>query len=84
MIRFFISPEIKSFCPDTAVGVMEYEAEVIKSDAALWEAIQRECGAVSGKYKIEELAGLPEIADSRGFTKNAVRIRPGAACRPRR
>lgn len=52
-----------------AIGLIEYEAAVVAHHSVLWETIEQECTVISGKYKIEQLAGLPEIADCRRFYK---------------
>ncbi len=69
MSVIYIDDSIRSICPDLAIGLIEYEAAVIAHHSELWEKIEHECAVIMEKFKIEQLAELPEIADCRKFYK---------------
>ena len=64
-----VDKAIRAICPDLAIGLIEYEAAVIAHHSELWEKIEHECAVIMEKFKIEQLAELPEIADCRRFYK---------------
>lgn len=69
MPAFHVDNAIKTLCPELAIGIIDYQATVEPHHAVLWNEIEKECAEITGKYKTEQLAGLPEIADCRRFYK---------------
>ena len=60
-----ISQEILSRCPQAALGVLQYDAQVEPSSAALLEVFDRAIDELSARYTLGDIAQIPHIAATR-------------------
>ena len=60
-----ISQEIPSRCPQAALGVLQYDAQVEPSSAALLEVFDRAIDELSARYTLGDIAQIPHIAATR-------------------
>ncbi len=60
-----IADSLKEIWPETALGILEYEAEVVKSPAALLNAFDDIIDELSEEYCMEDIAKLPHIDSTR-------------------
>lgn len=64
-----ISDEIKSLCPDTALGILRYTIAVEPSPANLLDSFETEIKKLAGKYELSTIAQNPHIASTRSAYK---------------
>ena len=60
-----IDSSLKSIWPETALGVLEYEAEVVKSPDELLDAFEDTIEKLSDEYCMDDIAKLQHIAATR-------------------
>lgn len=60
-----IDSSLKSMWPETALGVLEYEAEVVKSPDELLDAFEETIEKLSDEYCMDDIAKLQHIAATR-------------------
>lgn len=60
-----IAEELKEVWPGAALGILEYEAEVTKSSAALLNAFDGCIEELSDTYEMEDIAKIPHIDATR-------------------
>ena len=66
---FSISEEIRSTCPDTALGILHYRASVEQSSPELLKAFEETMAALASSYQMDTIAKTPHIASTRGAYK---------------
>ncbi len=64
-MEVIISDEIKALCPEAALGVLSYCAEVQKSPAELLQLFETTVRQLESQYGLQDIAGLPNIQDTR-------------------
>lgn len=60
-----ISSELKALWPDTALGILQYEALVVPSDVALLQKFDGKIAQLSEMYALDSIAKNPHIAATR-------------------
>jgi DNA/RNA-binding domain of Phe-tRNA-synthetase-like protein len=60
-----ISDEVRTLCPDTALGVLFYRAEVAESPQALLDKFDDAQRTLGERYTLETIADIPHIASTR-------------------
>ena len=66
---FSISEEIRSTCPDTALGILHYRASVEQSSPELLKTFEETMAALASSYQMDTIAKNPHIASTRGAYK---------------
>ena len=64
-MKITISDEIKKLCPDAALGILRYEANVAPASSELLEVFEETVTELSDNLTTEMIAGLPHIASTR-------------------
>ena len=60
-----IDRSLKEMWPETALGVLEYEADVVKSQDSLLDAFEEAIEKLSDEYCMDDIAKLPHVAATR-------------------
>ncbi len=60
-----ISPELTVCCPQIALGILRYTADVLPASDELNARITAAVADVQNRYKLEDIAKLPQIANTR-------------------
>ena len=68
-MKLSISREVLSRCPQTALGVLQYDALVEPSPSALLSAFEDAVQELSQRYTLETIAQIPHIAATRAAYK---------------
>ena len=64
-MKISISPEIRARCPEAALGILRYDAEVSPSSPALLEVFEAALQDLAKRYTLETIAQIPHIAATR-------------------
>ena len=66
---FSISEEVRSTCPDTALGLLHYKASVEQSSPELLQMFEDTLASLASTYQMDTIAKNPHIASTRGAYK---------------
>ena len=66
---FSISEEVRSTCPDTALGLLHYKASVEQSSPELLQMFEDTLASLASTYQMDTIAQNPHIASTRGAYK---------------
>lgn len=69
MIQVKISEDIKAICPNATLGCIQAKVKVKNSDKELLEELDKWAKELENNLKLEDVASLPEIHDSREVYK---------------
>lgn len=87
-MKICISKELKAMNSETSLGILHYQAEVIKSPKHLLDEFEKEIKRLENAYIIEEIAQNPHIKSTREayriFGKNPQHYRNAAEAMLRR
>lgn len=64
-MKISISEEIHARCPEAALGILQYDAEVTPSSPALLEVFETALQDLEKQYSLETIAQIPHIAATR-------------------
>lgn len=64
-LNISISPELKTLCPEVSLGILHYTATVTPSTEELNNRITTAVTEIQSKYKLEDIAKLPQIMNTR-------------------
>lgn len=69
MIQAKINEDIKTVCPNATLGFIQAKVKVKKSDDKLLNELNKYAKELESSMKLEDIASLPEIHDSREIYK---------------
>ena len=78
-----ISEEIRTLWPETALGVLQYEANVELSSPALLEVFEATIADLANQHELAAIAQLPHIASTRKAYKALGKSPTNTATPPR-
>ena len=64
-MKISISEEVRAKCPEAALGILQYDAEVTPSSPALLEVFETALQDLEKQYSLETIAQIPHIAATR-------------------
>lgn len=64
-----ISEEVRARCPEAALGILQYEAQVAPSSSALLELFEHTLRELSECHTLDSIAQIPHIAATRSAYK---------------